>query len=90
MQWKLTHKHNHECIENKGGKTFIHPKNHSKNDQFTNLKKLFKRLKKTPRKLKKTPISNLAFPPYLCNVDKEQKFPRNKQKNNNKFSNKQY
>ena len=21
MQWKLTHKHNHACIENKGGKT---------------------------------------------------------------------
>ena len=21
MQWKLTHRHNHECIENKGGKT---------------------------------------------------------------------
>lgn len=27
MQWKLTHKHNHECIENKGGKTLSYDPN---------------------------------------------------------------
>ena len=27
MQWKLTHRHNHECIENKGGKTLSYDPN---------------------------------------------------------------
>ena len=27
MQWKLTHKHNHACIENKGGKTLSYDPN---------------------------------------------------------------
>ena len=51
------------------------------------LKVTFERLKNSPSKLKKTPINDFAFLPYLCNVDKEQKFlAKQTKEQNNKIS----
>ena len=47
----------------------------------------FERLKNSPSKLKKTPINDFAFLPYICNVDKEQKFlAKQTKEQNNKIS----